>query len=469
MKKKLFSLLILFILLSIGLLPNISSADNHELNISRISGSDRYETAVKVSQEEFETSKYLILASGEEFSDALIGGTLSTQIEAPILLVEQDSIPNNVQAEIKRLNPEEVFLLGGTSTISESVENNIKKLISNTHRIAGKNRFETAEEIRKTRIKLGGFDKLPETFFYYDSYADALASIPFINKSNTALIPVYNSDTVYDNKNGPVYIIGGYDNFARVFSEGIENGTFRIYGKDRYETAFEISDSFQMFQDYALDTIVLVDGTNYPDALTSSVLASKNNGTILLTEPNKLPDITKKRIDYDNIKNIIIVGGENSVSTDIEKELNNYIDPNLTGFDRLPKGLQAYLMMNITGDSIIKENRDLPYNDLPNKELSFSYDYDGNTAYARLFDSSKVGEFSYKFTINSNTVTFIDAVFLDFPDNSKPVYITKKTVTKKELYDEYLAHKDDYDKAVTNIWFRSSRYVIKQHEYVHKN
>ena len=46
-----------------------------------------------------------------------------------------------------------------------------------------------------------------------------------------------------------------------------------------------------------------------------------NDGTILLTKPNKLNEDTKAFIRSNNIKNIIIVGGEKSVSKSVENEL----------------------------------------------------------------------------------------------------------------------------------------------------
>lgn len=46
-----------------------------------------------------------------------------------------------------------------------------------------------------------------------------------------------------------------------------------------------------------------------------------NNGTILLTKPGQLNKDTKTFIRENNIKNIIIVGGERSVSKNVENEL----------------------------------------------------------------------------------------------------------------------------------------------------
>ena len=97
--------------------------------------------------------------------------------------------------------------------------------------------------------------------------------------------------------------------------------TGRIAGQNRYKTAIEIAKAYKPVLKRSIDTVVLVDGTNYPDALASGTVATMNNGAILLTEPGKLNEDTKAFIQENNIQNVIIVGGEKSVSKNVENEL----------------------------------------------------------------------------------------------------------------------------------------------------
>ena len=76
--------------------------------------------------------------------------------------------------------------------------------------------------------------------------------------------------------------------------------------------------------DQNINTIVLVNGQDYPDVLSSSLVASQNNAAVLLTEPNKLNEDTEKYIRENNIKNVIIVGGEKSVSKNVENMLKDF-------------------------------------------------------------------------------------------------------------------------------------------------
>lgn len=58
--------------LIIGLIPSKIATES-----SRIQGKDRYETSVQVSKKSFTSSQYAVIASGENFPDALSGGGLS--------------------------------------------------------------------------------------------------------------------------------------------------------------------------------------------------------------------------------------------------------------------------------------------------------------------------------------------------------------------------------------------------------
>ena len=93
-----------------------------------------------------------------------------------------------------------------------------------------------------------------------------------------------------------------------------------MYG-NRYKTAVEIAKAYKIVRKKNIRKAVIVDGTKYPDALASGTAATMNDGTILLTKPNKLNEDTKAFIRSNNIKNIIIVGGEKSVSKSVENEL----------------------------------------------------------------------------------------------------------------------------------------------------
>lgn len=302
-------------------IPTIAQADDKvetkNMEVTRIAGSGRYETAVVASEKTFKKSKYAVVASGERFEDALVGGTLATQIEAPILLVGKNNVPSVVSKEIKRLEVEKIYLLGGTATVSSKVENNLKQAGVTVERLAGRNKAYTAQEIAKARAKHLGIDTSWTEFAAIDenSYADALSAGPFVSQLDKfiPLIPIEKGNT----NSAHTIAFGGTNSVTKSTSEKT-----RYAGPNREGTAVEIAKAYKEELNKDIDTIVLVHGYDYPDALASAPVASINKGAILLTNAKVLSKETKNYITSNkNIKNIIIVGGENSVSSNIEKEL----------------------------------------------------------------------------------------------------------------------------------------------------
>lgn len=87
----------------------------------RLAGDHRYETAALLSKS-FQSASTVYLATGEDWPDALAGAARAGRGSAPILLVQRDKIPNDTLAELERLSPERMFVLGGPNAISFSNE-----------------------------------------------------------------------------------------------------------------------------------------------------------------------------------------------------------------------------------------------------------------------------------------------------------------------------------------------------------
>ena len=91
-------------------LEDTSDKTKKNLSVTRISGSDRYDTSVKISEymkTYMKPYKNIVVASGELFPDAISAGILSCHLESPLLLVKRNTIPevveNNIR-EMKNLN-----------------------------------------------------------------------------------------------------------------------------------------------------------------------------------------------------------------------------------------------------------------------------------------------------------------------------------------------------------------------------
>ena len=300
-------------------LEDTSDKTKNTLSVTRISGSDRYDTSFKIQEflTKDEFSYYAVFASGEGFSDALSAGILAGEFEAPLILVRKDSIPKVISDNYSRITFGRSFLVGGTNSVSKKVEDEIHKNISVTIRLAGKNRLDTALSIYGPMLEKRKELVLGDAFSSYNGYvyADALTAMPYmyqLNKSTMGPLPLL----PYAGEDASI-VFGGYNSVPKLVGERL-----RIYGADRYKTAVEIAKAFKSKLNKDVDTIVLASGEDYPDALCAGPLASSKNAAILLTKSKTLSEDTKEYIKANtNIKNIIIVGGERSISSSVEDEL----------------------------------------------------------------------------------------------------------------------------------------------------
>ncbi|MBE0477367.1 MAG: histidinol dehydrogenase, partial [Coriobacteriia bacterium] len=89
--------------------------------VLRLSGPDRYRTAVRASQVGFESADAVVIAGGGDFADALAATSLAGIHEGPVLLSDPRRLPGEVRQEIRRLGATRAYVVGGQPAISESV------------------------------------------------------------------------------------------------------------------------------------------------------------------------------------------------------------------------------------------------------------------------------------------------------------------------------------------------------------
>lgn len=89
---------------------------------ARIGGADRFAVSAGVSANAFPAETPIAyVASGTNFPDALSGGAAAIANGAPVLLVNPDTLPATIDAELDRLLPTRVIILGGTNSVSDAV------------------------------------------------------------------------------------------------------------------------------------------------------------------------------------------------------------------------------------------------------------------------------------------------------------------------------------------------------------
>jgi putative cell wall-binding protein/alpha-tubulin suppressor-like RCC1 family protein len=294
---------------------------------TRISGADRYGTAVAISQSAFQTPNpgnpfAVTVASGTNFPDALAAGPVAAALGNPLLLVPSDgALPSTVSTELTRLNPWKVTIAGGTAAVSNLVE---RELTGNgaliVDRRAGQDRYETAAKLAELTGGLGRTVFIATGASFPDALGGSAAAARFSGAlllTDRSSLPQATASALTSGKPLRVIILGGETVVEPLVRTQIEallvpGATVeRWSGADRYATAATISS--KTYPDGAT-TAYLASAASYPDALAGAPVAAKAGAPLLLTSRDCVPASTLAELVRLGATKIVVLGGTSAVS-----------------------------------------------------------------------------------------------------------------------------------------------------------
>ena len=99
--------------------------------VERLGGANRFDTARIIANKFFSNPKVVSIVYGRNFPDALAGGVNAAGYNAPMLLVELDALPTEINKYVtdNKTSIENVIIYGGSGTVSDSVKNLIESII----------------------------------------------------------------------------------------------------------------------------------------------------------------------------------------------------------------------------------------------------------------------------------------------------------------------------------------------------
>ena len=117
----------------------------------------------------------------------------------------------------------------------------------------------------------------------------------------------------------------------------------RVYGSDRYETAFGVADTLKTYKGISkFDSVIVASGANYADALAASYLAEKKGAPILLTNTAEANEKEVKDYISKNLKSggtVYIIGGTTAITERFQSSLSGYNVKRLAGENRYETNL----------------------------------------------------------------------------------------------------------------------------------
>ena len=245
-----------------------------------------------------------------------------------ILYTEKDSLPTATRNEIQRLNPVEVYLLGGKQSISSGIENILKKYSNKVTRIAGRDRYETSTKVaamsKKKNVVIASGENFSDPL-YASSYAYSNNAKILLSSGKT--LSRETRDYLARNKSGigKVTVVGGGQSISSATVRYIQSVTgknvSRISGRNRYDGSVKVANSMNK------EKVFIASGEDFADALAISPLAQKLNAPILLSSRSKLDTSVIAFLNNfkNSIKDAYIIGGYRTIDNNVYGTVKNVL------------------------------------------------------------------------------------------------------------------------------------------------
>lgn len=298
----------------------------------RLAGSDRFATAAAVAGSRWPTTaETVILASGVDWPDAMVGSTLSRRMNAPMLLVGGDTITEETRARIATLRPSRIVVLGGEAAVSPAAVNSAIDATGRqagsvtVERIAGDDRFSTAARIAtRVGVPVGGRVFVVSGANFPDalsvgSYAGTLGA-PILLVGPSA-IPTATLEylTANNNEIQQIEVIGGTGAIGPEVEAQLRTfGTVRrIAGADRFRTNVAV---IRAFMGTTAVSPLVANADAFPDALSASTIAAAGSRPVVLVRQRELPAPTREFLfnHRSRLTTPTVVGGTGAVSSQME-------------------------------------------------------------------------------------------------------------------------------------------------------
>lgn len=306
-----------------------SSVEANSTNVIRLAGDTRYDTMSRIIQAEVPgTSEYVVVASGDNFPDALAAAPLAGALKAPIVLTSGNVLSPQAEQQITRLKASKAVIIGGVNAISRATVSRIHGLVGSVPiRISGETRYETSLQIYlQDKARLGVQWSSAESIIATgENFADALSVSAYAYAEKAPIFLAnpkngFSSETLraISGNFRHQLVVGGENAVPELVITQLMYGTsggvgLRVYGENRYDTSRALAD-YMYAHNAAVNNSVFATGENFPDALAGGPLAGRSNAMVLLANTPDSPSVQWAHEHSSGVNRVYLLGGASAVN-----------------------------------------------------------------------------------------------------------------------------------------------------------
>ena len=287
--------------------PGVTGSIDYSPFITPVEGPNRYATAVAASRAAFPAggAATVIVASGENWPDALGASALAGAVRGPILLTPRGALPGEVAGEIARLGAKEAIIVGGSAAVGHGVQQALDALSGvSVLRLGGRDRFETSSlivgETQRRMYAAGRALEGPVFVATGGNFPDALAASPIAYShvqplllTSSAALSSQAESSLASLEATSAIVLGGTASVSGAVETRLAEllgaaNVRRIAGSDRYQTGYLVALYGHDERGLKYTGAAVATGANFPDALGGGAMAGELGTVLLLTSPGRL-------------------------------------------------------------------------------------------------------------------------------------------------------------------------------------
>ena len=315
----------------------------------RLWGQTALDTMTAITKE-FGKSDVAVVATNDDFKDALSASALAGRYNAPILMTASDKLSPQTKSELKRMGVKTVYIIGSATQVSAAVVNQIKALpnVKKVKRYSGKTASGRAIEASKP---LGVKKSDTVIIATQKSFADALSISPYayatkspiLYAEDTLMLPTATIAHIKSSKFKKAIIVGGTVAIPKSVEKQLTNAGIktsnitRLAGSNAYQTSNIIADwatgklkngtgaktgdlykyaniRFQPTIKLSINKVGVATRKKWYDALAAAALCGRNHAVLLLEDDSNYTNVNITKKNKAGIVSAYVFGGEIAVS-----------------------------------------------------------------------------------------------------------------------------------------------------------
>ena len=269
----------------------------------------------------------VVLATSINFQDALSASAVAGKYKAPILITGRAALTSQTKAELDRIRPKSVIIVGGNYVVTPAVERTVKNLsyVKSVKRVKGTWAWDTAAALARTYFPKG----TTTTAFVAtaSSFPDALSASPVAYAKGYPVFLTNGPSSISQSTLSAikacgianVVIVGGKKAVApsiesKLRSAGVKS-IVRKDGSTLYDTSRAVANWAISSLKMSPNKMGVACGTNYPDALCGGALCGKNGSVLVLADDKDRTNASVPRANKSKMASAYVFGGKNAVGS----------------------------------------------------------------------------------------------------------------------------------------------------------